>query len=65
MQSHTIIDMLYEFICQKDILNHYIFWKHISFCKWNENFSVKLYISGHQLQLDLQTSVPSTLLFVT
>ena len=57
--------MLYEFICQIYILNHYIFWKHTSFCKWNENFSVKLYISEHQLQLDLQTRVPSTLPFVT
>ena len=57
--------MLYEFKCQIDILNHYISWKHTSFCKWNKNFSMKLYISGHQLQLDLQTSVPSTLLFVT
>ena len=56
--------MLYEFICQIDILNHYIFWKHTSFCKWNENFLVKLYISGHRLQLNLQTSVPCTLLFV-
>ena len=57
--------MLHEFICQIDILNFYIFWEHTSFCKSNENFSVKFYISGHQLQLDLQTSVPSTLLFVT
>ena len=48
-----------------NILNHYIFWKHISFCKWNQNLSVKLYISGHRLQLNLQTSVPCTLLFVT
>ena len=50
--------MLYEFICRIDILNH-IFWKNTSFCKWNENFSVKLYISGHKLQLDFQTSVRS------
>ena len=57
--------MLYEFICQIDILNHYIFWKHTLLCKWNENFSVKLYISGHRLQLNLQTSVPCTMLFVT
>ena len=57
--------MLYEFICQIDILNHYIFWKHTSFCKWNQNFSVKLYISGHRLQLNLQSSVQCTLLFVT
>ena len=58
--------MLYEFICQIDnILNHYIFWKHTSFCKWNDNFSVKLYIFKHQLRLDLQTSVPHTVLFVT
>ena len=57
--------MLYEFIGSIDILNHYIFWKHNSFCKWNENFSVKLYISGHRLELDLQTSVPCTLFFVT
>ena len=46
----------YEFICQKDILNRYIFWKHTSFCKWNENFSMKLYISGHRLRS--QTPVP-------
>ena len=57
--------MLYEFICQIDILNHYIFWKHTLLCKWNENFSVKLYISGHRLQLNLQTRVPCTMLFVT
>ena len=57
--------MSYEFICQIDILNHYIFWKHTSFCKLNENFSVKLYISGHRLQLNLQSSIPCTLLFVT
>ena len=57
--------MLYEFICQIDKLNDYIFWKHTSFCKWNKNFSVKLYISGHRLQLNLQASVPCTLLFVT
>ena len=46
-----------------DILNHYILWKHTSICKWDESFSVKLYISGHRLRL--QTSVPRTLLFVT
>ena len=57
--------MLYEFICQTDILNHYIFWKHTSFCKWNKNFSVKLYISENRLQLNLQSSVSCTLLFVT
>ena len=55
--------MLYEFICQIVIVNHYIFWKHTSFCKCNESFSVKLYISGHRL--GLQTSVPRTLFFVT
>ena len=55
--------MLYECICQIDILNHFIFWKHTSFCKWNENSSAKLYIFRHQLQLDLQASVPSTLPF--
>ena len=55
--SRTIIDIIYEFICQKDILNHYIFWKHASHCNWNGiKFSVKLYISGHRLRL--QTSIP-------
>ena len=42
----------------------YILETHL-FCKWNENFSLKLYISGHRLQLNLQSSVPSTLLFAT
>ena len=49
--------MLYEFMYQIAILIHYIFWKYTSFCKWDENFSVKLYISEHRLRL--QTSVPS------
>ena len=31
------------------MLNHFIFWRHTSYCNWNEiKFSVKLYISGHR-----------------
>ena len=44
---------------------HYMFWKHTSYCNWDEiQFSVKLYFSGHRLRL--QTSIPqSTVVSVT
>ena len=54
------------FTCQIDILIHYIFWKHISFCKWNENFSVKLLHFWTYITIEFANySVPCTLLFVT
>ena len=43
-----LLDNLYEFICQIDILNHYIFWKHTIFVS-GMKISQLNYIPGHRL----------------